>query len=299
MKRSSIAPLLSRVTLIFLATSGIALGCAVEPVASEPAQTEDPLKTKDHSAITGAACRAHGLGENFCSRVQAEAFNVDHNEWSTLAAHAQPEAGQSPCDAAKAVQTRLRSLGGEIHTLLAAGAPDAGAVNRLAVALGRSLHTVQDNCAHNGMSNPQHAWYSTRDWCISSGEDPDSAPAALQCAKEETDIAVRAFRDALRTALIDPTALGVASSVATKNPTRANACSFLRSWNKFDGNDARWDNQVTRGVFKSALVNSLNTGRDATEVCADGASIAIRTPKAHASVSDPFCPTLSIYCVGE
>ena len=189
MSRRSLAALVSHVAVLVVASAGLTVGCAVEPAAEPPSQTQDPLKTKDHSAITGAACRAHGLGESFCSRVQAEAFNVDHDEWTTLAAHSQPEAGQSQCEAALAVQTRLHSLGGEMHQIMSEGIPDGASVDKLAKALGRSLHTIQDNCAHHGMSNPQHAWYSIRDWCISSGEDPDSAPEALQCAREETDSA--------------------------------------------------------------------------------------------------------------
>jgi hypothetical protein len=297
----------SRLAFSVLASIGaLAVGCASPPPEEEAAATtESPLKTTAHQQISIAECEAAGISRSFCERVGAEAFNVDSQEWNNLEAHAMPTLQQSQCDAAAAVQGRLRRRGAEIRAILAKHTITYGDGDALASSLGRALHTIQDNCAHEGMTNPQHSWYSNRGWCLSDGEDPDEKQAALDCAARESVAVLKAFADAARAAGYHPETLGVSAALGTVDPDRDQVCSFLHEWSQFDGFDRRWDNAVTLPAFRDTFIAAFTTGAAVADACtglpvaAGHSPIAIKNPRPRASVSYPLCFTTEVYCVGE
>lgn len=293
---------LSVLALVLVAAS-VGVGCSAAPSEDGPTAetTASSLETKDHSKITGASCVAAKLPAAFCTRLQQEAFNVDHNEWTDLSAHSQTELGQSTCDAAAATQKRLHDLGGEVRALLASDhdAAPAALANDLAHALGRAMHTIQDNCAHSGMTNEQHAWLDDEDVCVADNMNPDTKPAALQCAREESAAVMAAFHDALVAAKLDPETLGSATAITENNPSRAQACAFIKGWKKWDGVDSRWDNDKTRKSFRHILTTAFEKDVTPTDLCAGGASITSPTQEPTIDVTDPWCPGLSLFCIGE
>src|SRR5262249_9205434 len=184
-------------------------------LASGPAWA---LKQSEHSKITMAACANAGLPDEFCERVADEVYDVDAFEWNDLSAHAQIDSGQTACDAANAARERLRVLGGDIRGLLSQLDWSSTAPTHVAVALGRSLHTLQDNCAHHGMPNPQHAWWSLSDQCRSTSLSPDITPSAIACARVETDYAFATFRSAMAQAGVSSDAFSGVASGSTHWP---------------------------------------------------------------------------------
>src|SRR5205823_6276616 len=125
------------------------------------------LKPGAHADLATKSCTAAGLPHDFCARVATEDYDTDSHEWTDLSAHAQIDDGMTACDAADAAAARAWGLGRDLRTLLQT---DAGAA---ATALGRALHTIQDDCAHHGMPNPQHAWFSLEDFCEGTALSPD------------------------------------------------------------------------------------------------------------------------------
>ena len=123
-----------------------------------------------HQEISQNACIAANLPKDFCERVATEAYNVDHYEWSRPEAHAQiADSGASgtACTAANATLERERLLGIDIRASLVtlSRGQSKDLATHIATQLGRSLHTIQDDCAHHGMTNKQHAWASLTDSC--------------------------------------------------------------------------------------------------------------------------------------
>ena len=51
---------------------------------------------------------------------------------------------------------------------------------------GGQFDTIQDNCAHEGQSNPEHSWHSIKGWCEHSDEDPDEPGKAKKPAVART-----------------------------------------------------------------------------------------------------------------
>lgn len=280
---------------------GAALGCASAPDTTEEdfvgaeAESEAALKTSEHEEITERYCQSEGLSERFCQHLGAEAFNVDRREWDNSSAHAVMGNGQSMCAAARATQERLRQLGSEIHATLRKSQLTKDDGNRLASSLGRALHTLQDNCAHEGMPNPQHSWYSNRGVCASSGEDPDKAPKALQCAHTETLTALKYFVEAMRTAGHAPASLTADFAPQKRNPSRQQACTFLDEWQQFDGKDRRWDNSDTVPSFRTTFIRTFQTGRSSGDVCRDLSPAPARPT---VRISNPSCGLLQLYCAG-
>jgi hypothetical protein len=293
---------LSLLTLTLVAF-GVGAGCSAAPSEDgDTAQTAAAsLETKDHGKITRTACLARKLPDAFCARLEQEAFDVDHNEWTDLSAHSQTEHGQSMCDAAAATQKRLHDLGAEVRAILKSDhdSPSPSTANNLAHALGRALHTIQDNCAHSGMTNEQHAWLDDREICIVAGENPDLKPEAMQCAREESAAVMDAFQKALVASKMEPGALSTATEITKENPSRDQACSFIRGWDKWDGVDGRWDNELTRHEFRQILTTAFSREAKTKDLCAEGASIASPTQNPKVEVTDPWCPGLSIFCIGE
>jgi hypothetical protein len=296
---------LAALSLLALPLAGLATGCAVAPVEDEAAaagsQTEvSPLSSSDHASVTDGACRAAGLPKEFCLRLAVEAVNVDRTEWTTLPAHAQKEMDQSSCDGAAAVQDRLHALGSEVRTLIAAGKSSTDATNGLARALGRALHTVQDNCAHAGMTNEQHSWLTNREICVADNQSPDKDPEGVTCAREETAAVMSAFHKAVGASALDTNALSAATDAVKHSPTRGQACEFMHLWKKFDGVDTRWSVTTTREAFRKTLTDAFVSEAAPAELCANGsAALASETTRARVEVTDPTCAGVAIVCIGK
>src|SRR5256885_12817527 len=130
------------------------------------------LVQSKHHSVTSTGCTQAGLPARFCQEVAVEAYNTDAFEFEDLAAHAQIPVGSTACDAADRSLMRLGALGRELRGGLGElrRSGSGAAATAVARALGRSLHTVQDNCAHHGMPNPQHAWFSLSDSCRSTSD---------------------------------------------------------------------------------------------------------------------------------
>ena len=62
----------------------------------------------------------------------------------------------------------------------------------------------QDNCAHSGVPNTQHAWFSLSDSCLDTTLSPDIQPEAQKCAKEQSVLALDAFVVAYKAAALKP-----------------------------------------------------------------------------------------------
>jgi hypothetical protein len=273
---------------------GLVLGIATPAAA---------LSQSKHRSLSVDACWKMKLPSEFCDEVGAAAYNVDHYEWDVLAAHAQPEVGESKCEAADAAIARIRALAIDAR---ANGMPKFGESTDLAHAFGRLLHTLQDNCAHSGVPNTQHAWLSLSDSCLDTESSPDLQPEAIECAKHETLLAF----DALAAA-IDAKILKVTSRFDPEQrqpamyfPPRAGVCDFLKSSASWDGVDRRWNNDVVVPLLRDQLYLSLIVDPDAPpgEACASG-SDAIEpvssAPPVDTSKPIEWCTSLNIYCVGK
>src|SRR3569832_536754 len=158
---------------------------AVVLAATTPAYA---LKPGTHADVTQAACQAAGLPKDLCTRIATEDYDTDEREWDDLAAHAQIADDQTACTAADLAATRVWKLATTLRSDLAAFGHDstydrAGAI---ASSIGRALHTVQDDCAHHGMPNPQHTKNTHADYCEGTATNPDVQDSAISCARTET-----------------------------------------------------------------------------------------------------------------
>jgi hypothetical protein len=113
----------------------------------------------------------------FCRRIGREAFETDYHEWEDLTAHAQRYLGQERCSAADAVLTRIDTLARMAITKIRSRDQEGAAI-----AIGRALHTLQDECSHQGMTNEEHSFYSLTQTCEHADVSPDIQPAAIACA---------------------------------------------------------------------------------------------------------------------
>jgi hypothetical protein len=257
---------------LFTVAAGLSLSvlaCASSTEEEAAAASDDAaLKTRDHRKITRDACEAQGLPEAFCRRVGREAFDVDAREWTDLAAHGQPENGQSACEAATSVAARIATLGKGIHTALVR----KGDPNGIALNLGRALHTLEDNCAHHGMSNPQHAWYSREALCHGQNDpvifgDPDEQPEAKACATTEAAKAFASFVAAARAARYPLESLANVDPISTENPSLHQACEFIREARNWDGVDTTWNNASTVPAFREVFSDAVRRGSNPGNVC--------------------------------
>lgn len=282
----------------------MAAGCSSEAEAEGTDGSESELKTDDHRAITNEYCVRAGFHDAFCARVASEAFITDRIEWDHPWAHGMPRPGQGHCDAAAEVQQHLTRHGRQIRSIVARPSLGRRDLEELAQALGRALHALQDNCAHEGMTNPQHSWYSVRGFCSMSGEDPDTAPAALECAATETRLAFRAMKEVFRAAGKDPASLWQAPDMAAPNPGLDHVCQFLGEWSQFDGKDSRWDIGVTAPKLRETLTTAILTGDATPPLCeglaapaGGGSPIAVKRPRPPVTrVSDPTCLPIKVLC---
>lgn len=257
-----------------------------------------------HRDISSEACSKQKLPSEFCASVGIAAYNVDHFEWEDLAAHAQPEAGASKCQSANAAVARVRTLAQEMRTI-AEGS--TGYDPALAVAVGRALHTIQDNCAHSGMPNPEHAWFSLSDSCLDTESSPDIQPEAIACAAAETLTAMEAFASAIQVPTPPPDPGGRGSSSQTDPqfwPPRGGVCDFLKSAPTWDGVDRRWNNELVVPALRDQLYLNLVVDpiAPASDVCTNGeAALEPATPVANVDTSQPieWCKSIKLYCAGK
>lgn len=277
------------------------------------------LKPGGHADIAKTSCTATGLGRDLCQRIATEDYNTDGNEWDDLRAHAQIDDGQTACVAADATADRLWRLGSELRAQLSTFASsntedNAGNVDAL---IGRALHTIQDDCAHHGMPNPQHAWFSMGDFCDGTASSPDVQDDAIACARVETDAAMRVVADAIRSA-------GLASQLAERScpPTPENdassnqpavcdrrflpgpfdACGFLGRARDWDGIDRTWNNAVVTPALRAAFAAGLASEPAPVSMCHGDESVlsnASSQPIVDVSAGAPSCVKASVFCLGK
>lgn len=262
------------------------------------------LEQSAHQAISQEACTSAGLPQDFCERVATEAYNVDHYEWSHPEAHSQIGEGAigTACTAANAALERERMLGADIRaslvTLSRASSNDLA--THIATQLGRSLHTIQDDCAHHGMPNDQHAWASLTDACTGSKTSPDLAPEAMTCARTESAAVMAAFVAEVHTAGVPNSSLDGISEGWTHWPSSSEVCSFLKDAASWDGTDRRWNNSVVVPWLRDQLTHAITTDDSSLQdACAAGVKLEVVAPQADVSVKPSWCVKLDVYCLGK
>lgn len=267
------------------------------------------LAQSKHKSLSYQACRSAGLPMDFCDEVGAAAYNVDRHEWDDLAAHAQPEVGQSHCEAALAVTGRVHTLAGELRTLLTApGATQTReSIEDIAKAFGRTLHTLQDNCAHSGVPNAQHAWLSLSDSCLDTESSPDVQPAAVECATAQTTLAVNAFVSAYEGASLKPSSFKMYKEdneqIALFWPPRGGVCDFLKSADTWNGQDYRWNNDIVVPALETQFYTNLvvDPAAPAADLCAGNpdAIVTAAAPAVDVSQKIEWCTSIKLYCAGK
>jgi uncharacterized protein (TIGR03382 family) len=264
------------------------------------------LEQFKHRQISRDACTAAGLPEDFCERVGVEAFDVDAYEWNDLAAHAQVDVsrGQTACEAANLAADRVYGLGRDLRDGLTAKAHGESWADGqyLATQLGRALHTVQDNCAHHGISNPNHAWLSLSDLCSGTKLSPDVQPAAFACAQRETTAMIAAFERTLAEAGLVPGDLDDVAGGWLHFPSRDYACAFLKSGDAWDGIDTRWESEVAVPALHEQFVAGVGGAAVGRDVChGDPRALLAHQVAAPIDTShgQALCATVELYCFGK
>lgn len=283
-----------------------------------PASGARALSPSTHRDLARAECVASGLPRRFCDAVASAAYSTDVREWEDMAAHAQIPTGSNPCDAATASAEREQRLGDEIRLeleVLSAGASD-DAAERVAVALGRALHTVQDECAHAGMPNAEHAWLSRSDLCDGTRSSPDLQPEAAACASEVTRRLVGSFRAALETRALSfwvLDALQCASAAGDDRrwpnpcsdqvlPGPGQLCDFVLEAHGWDGVDRRWDSAIVGPALDDAFARGLAGDSSSVRVCAlDEVMLPPErvAPPVDVSAGPVSCVRLELLCLGK
>jgi uncharacterized protein (TIGR03382 family) len=264
------------------------------------------LNQSKHFDLARASCGAAGLPDAFCQRVAVETYDVDHNEFEVLAAHSQIPDGKTTCDAANDSLWRVFWLGGQIRQAIGGVVyqPSRAGNDQLAQHLGRALHTIQDNCAHKGMPNPQHAWHSLSDVCRGTSESPDVQPDAIDCATVESDGVIAGFVDTLQDVGADFAQLSDVTGDDDKHfPAYTDVCAFLASANDWDGVDRRWDNTVMRPALAAQLLAGMSGADDSQfqRVCGNGADVdnAFTDPDFDTSGGAQSCIQIHAFCLGK
>ena len=279
------------------------------------------LKPSSHADIAKASCTAAGLPRDFCTRIATEDYNTDGREWDDLRAHAQIDDGETACTAADRTAQRVYELGGELRTQLekVVRTRSDDDVGLTASAVGRALHTIQDNCAHHGMPNPQHAWASLSDFCDGTTLSPDIQDDAMACARHETDALMVAVAAAVEQADA-ASLLGSAScpplpdTSGDSNPTMRevcrdrflpgpiDGCEFLGRAKDWDGTDRRWENRVVVPALRDAFVAGLAGASAPGAICGGDERVlspAVSDPVLDVSAGAPTCVRANILCLGK
>lgn len=268
------------------------------------------LSQAKHFEVSLSACSGAMTAVGFCQSAAMAAHNTDGYEWTDMAAHAQIPEGASACAGAKATTDRLASLGSAIREKVFAigAAQDASSRRALAketaLLLGRALHTLQDNCAHHGMPNPQHAWHSHSDTCKGTSQSPDLAPSALTCAGEQSRAAFSAFKELLTEAQVEVSALAdTDGTLAAAFPKVGEVCEFLHSAATWDGVDRRWSNEVVVPALMTQLTRGFSQGQATGEdLCAsdpDQLVPASVDPVVDTQAGPGACAAVDAFCSGD
>jgi MYXO-CTERM domain-containing protein len=270
------------------------------------ASTAHALNQSKHYDVTVQSCTSAGLPDAFCKRVGVEVYNVDANEFNDLAAHSQIENNEGVCAAAVNSTWRVFWLGGQLRavTIAAGYSPSQAAHNQVAQHLGRALHTLQDDCAHHGMPNPQHAWHSLSDVCRGTSESPDLDPAAFDCASQESDAAFSEFIDVLHDYGGDFAQLSDITDEDDKHwPSYSDVCDFLGSAGNWDGQDRRWNMDVVRPALAAQFAAGLG-GADASQYAPpcttdDDVTPPYSAPDLDTSGGAQSCVLIHTFCLGK
>jgi len=271
------------------------------------------FSSSQHESLTTKACEQAGLPDTLCRRVAAEARNVDGNEWDDPLAHAQMPEGVAACTAAAQVAERMKKLGEDFRASLATAMTSTKWYERedkaeqAAVQLGRAMHTLQDDLAHEGMNNPEHAWYSLTDLCTGSTLAPDSDPAALPRATADSLSflqAVAASLTAEEIAALDANACPGESVGENPNssgpcqqylsPWLSDVCSFLADSKKWDGTDRRWNINLVAPALPKAFLDGT-----VPDFCSEPGIDVSKTSKVDVSGGIPTCTKAHIACFGK
>lgn len=261
------------------------------------------LEQSKHQELSHDACVEHGLPDRFCRQVGVEAYNVDHYEWDDPAAHGQMADDGTACDGADAVMTRELALGQEIRHRIEnlAYSPSRAENDALARAIGRALHTVQDDCAHSGMPNVEHAWMSMSDTCDGTSVSPDVQPDAIDCARGATDVVMSTIVDTMSDWGLEKASLAQTDVDETHWPSYGDVCSFLGEAPTWDGVDRHWDNAIVLPAVRGVLTWAI-TSDDAYawDVCYDAPDGILVSWTDDVDVSDPpDCAKISVFCLGK
>jgi MYXO-CTERM domain-containing protein len=264
------------------------------------------LKPSTHRELAEAACRAEGMPDAFCRRMGKQTYETDYQEWKDLSAHAQRELGEDRCTAADAALARVDRLARDV-----ASQAHAGHLEAAAISLGRAIHTIQDECAHHGMTNQEHAFYSLTQQCSGDQVSPDVQPAALACARTRTSevmsLAAQALADVSWNGAAD---LCTDWSSDNQRDTCANAslpspfmaCDFLAEHKDWDGDDSTWHPTKVGDALVTAFGAGLDNTPATTSVCGANAA-AIDPPNPRAPIVDRTkklgCFSTSLGCLGK
>jgi hypothetical protein len=257
------------------------------------------LKPAKHRSIAEAACGSAKLPDAFCRRMGQVDFETDYREWTDLSAHAQTPDGSDLCGAADASAARLETLARALVAAAQRGDQDAAAV-----ALGRAIHTLQDECAHHGMTNEQHAYYSLDQTCSGDQVSPDVQPDAIACATARTERAMTAAAAALAGTDwrgVDELCLDADNQDTCANavlPTPAQACDFLAEFKQWSGVDSTWNAAIAGPALENAFAAGLRGDPVSTSVCAQG-SIDPLAPAAQVSIGNVTCGLTDVGCLGK
>ena len=262
------------------------------------------LNQAEHQQLAHDGCVAHGLPDRFCRQVGVEAYNVDHYEWDDPSAHAQMADDGTACDGANASMARELSLGQEIRRRIEnlAYSPSRSENDALARAIGRALHTVQDNCAHAGMPNVQHAWASMSDTCDGTSISPDVQPEAIDCARSATDVVMGTVVDTMSDWGLEKSSLAQTDVGGTHWPSYGDVCSFLGEAGTWNGGDRHWDNSIVDPALRSVLTWAITSDNAyAWDVCYDAPDGIVVSLANDVDVSGgpPSCVKISVFCLGK
>ncbi|MBP9087380.1 MAG: hypothetical protein KBG15_14750 [Kofleriaceae bacterium] len=271
--------------------------CAVFVVAVlATSESAWALSQAEHQRITEQACLAERMSDGFCKRMANAAFSVDGYEWRDMAAHAQRELEQPACEAANRSAQRVNELADSAVAAYHAGADEVAADE-----FGRALHTLQDECAHHGMSNRQHAHFSLLDVCGETGASPDAAPEAKQCAVKRTKSAMIEIANAVAgrppnftCSASDRTTMTECGRIAGPSPIEV--CEFLGESTEWNGEDTRWQPIVGERMLSAFKLGFR--GIDPSSVCADG-TIATEPPVQLVHAVAHSCALVAVTCLGK
>ena len=259
------------------------------------------LKPAEHRKLAEAACAAERLPDAFCRRMGKAVYETDYSEWDLLAAHAQRERSQSRCAAADAAAMRVDQLARAMVDHVRAAAFEDGAIE-----LGRALHTLQDECAHHGITNEEHAYYSLDQACTGDQVSPDVQPAAIACAQSRTADAMHRVAVALADAhwnSVDIICRDADQRDVCANavlPTPAMACKFLGLYGDWDGSDSGWNGELVGPALVDAFAAALAGEPASRSICGgDAAAIDPVSPHAKVAVTNITCALTDVGCLGK